>query len=385
MTLFAAWKLGPAAFGTFALSMAIVQMCWLGVDLGTGAYGLRQVARDPENHVETLAELVLLNTALAVAVAAGVVAVALSAINTPSLRQSVLAMTPYLLTFAAFPDWYLRGRGKLRSLALANGATAAVLVVGSLLASVPNIPAAYGLAWAVSPAGGALMFWSESRRIPKAYRWHVSVRQLYRHLRTSILFATAGVLTGAGPTIVIIGMAATASAPVLGAFALGLRLAQNAITAYWLFLQNLVPRLIRLDDGTKPKESVALSVAAGIAMFLVGTSVLYFGVNQLGSQYRNWLIWTVAGLAVITPWAAKASAEILLVSRDRDRARIWVALASLAGCVVAALAGSAFGEPALIPAIVICGEIAAASLGLWLLTTSGRNPRTSIPLAGKNV
>jgi O-antigen/teichoic acid export membrane protein len=364
--LYIARRLGPDGFATFSLGFAWVHLCWAAVDLGTSNYALRLLTEEPANRTVRLAELFSLNLFLAALTAAVVGAGVWLLIRDDSLRLTTVAMLVFLLTFASFPDWYLRGTSALNTLSLANFAAAALwLLLTFTFGNLPQ-PAGFALAWALSPLAGAAIFWASisTRNLP--LRRGINPASWLAHVKISGLFAVSGALSNATIPAVITGLRIIGGSEVLGAYAVGLRIAAVMAGALLIVLQNLTPHLIRQRASLNKGRFVVIALFVGFLAFgAISLLAPILLIPLVGSAYQQGLPAILLGFAAIIPWSAKFPIEALLISHHADRPRIAMQLVSLSVIAVAAFGAFATHTWLLLGLGYLVGEAAGAIFG-WL-------------------
>lgn len=362
-------SLGASDFAWFAVALSWLGYAWWTVDLGQAGYSIRALAAaDGPAERRVGSEIFSLYAALALGVSL-VLAVALvvsGAAGAPEGRL-LLAMSPYLLAYALFPDWWLRARGQLVALGLANWAVVLFFLAGWAL-SPAGSEHAYALAYGLSPLAGAVVAWAALARHDRHPRWTASWSRWRVHLRTSLLFGAAGLGGQVAVPLTLALMTATGDRRAAGAFALGLRAAASAANALWLLLQNALPRLLH----TRARVSVRLLLVAA-ALPALGLSVAAALWTPLvaplvGESYRPAGGHLLLGAALLVAWGPKYVVEIGLISRYGDVPRIVMNAVPPAVVLVALAVGTAGAGTAALALALIAGEAAAAGIGFLLLS-----------------
>jgi O-antigen/teichoic acid export membrane protein len=371
ITLFIARRLGPRDFGTFALVFAWVHLCWGAVDVGTSNYALRLLAEQPARRPAILGELLTLNLTLAALTGTLLAALSIILVTEVSIRSTFLVMLLFLFTFAAYPDWFLRGTGVLNTLAVANFAVAALWLSLTLgLGALPQ-PSGYALAWALSPLAGAVVFWSRYRGYVGELHQGIAPRKWLSHVKISGLFALSGGLANATIPAASTGLQVIGGSVVLGSYTVGLRIAAVIAGALLIGLQNFTPQLVRQRGHINQGQLVGLALVGGIVLFSTATILVPFVLIPLiGTAYRLGEPEILIGFAAIVPWSAKFPIEALLIADHADRARIAIQLVSLA------IVGVAIGGALLLHSwpLVAVGYLVAEATGAgvgWILLRGG--------------
>jgi O-antigen/teichoic acid export membrane protein len=370
--IFIGRSLGPQGFGAFSLAYSWVHFCWGAVDLGTSNYALRLLAEDHTSRQKHLAEIFGLNATLALVTLTLAAAAAWFLIGDSVLKLTVLAMLLFLPAFAAYPDWYLRGTGALKRLAIGNFAVASAWLAGTILLQRPPQPARFGLAWALSPLAGSLAFWIG---IPdKRFILRDGLRPLawLTHLRISGLFALSGAISNATIPAMLSALGLIAGFGVLGSYTLGLRLGMMGAGALLIVLQNLLPQLVQLRKEVSPNRIVAAPLSLAIIGFgsLVTLSPFVL-IPLVGRSYRPGLFWILLGAAVIIPWSIKLPIEFLLIANRLDWERILVQLISLLGVLVSGAVMWLSHAAVILPIGYLVSECAGSYVG-WILLRRSR-------------
>lgn len=125
--------LGPAAFGILSWGLAWLAYFSVGLDLGTGVYGVREVARDP-SRVRLLAGQILSVRLMMLCVALVLFYGSLLLLDKPATLKTVVAVQGIALVgFALTMDWVFQGVERMGILAVRNVAATALTLAGILL------------------------------------------------------------------------------------------------------------------------------------------------------------------------------------------------------------------------------------------------------------
>jgi O-antigen/teichoic acid export membrane protein len=361
-------KLGAADFAYLAVALGWIGYAWWAVDLGQAGYAIRALAtRSGKDQQRVGSEIFSLYLALAGVVSGGlVILLLLTGASGSRDGRLLLAMSPYLVAYALFPDWWLRARGDLLALAVANWASVGGLLVGWAL--VPSGDAvAYALVYGLSPLCGALVALLALARAGALPRWIPSWNAWLGHVRTSVMFGVAGAGGQISQPLALATMAATGDPRAAGAFALGLRASAAAANALWLVLQNALPRLL-----SRKHLITVLVVTAAALPPLVGLGIaalLWHPVlaPALGGSYATAGRYGALGLMLLVVWGPKYVVEIGLIASFGDSQRI--VMNALPPVLVVAAAISGLGGLAawVMPVVLLAGEGLAAAVGYLLL------------------
>ena len=383
--LLLARRLGAPSFAYWAVALAWIGYAWWAVDLGQAGYSIRTLASTDDSQQRRIgSEIFSLYLALALTVTLGLAAVltALGSFHSPHGRL-LLAMSPYLVSYAVFPDWWLRARGLLMQLGVANWAAAVALLTGVILLPARD-GVGFALCYALAPLAGAavaLLVLAHRHFLP---RLTLSPRAWIRHLRISLKFSAAGLGGQVAVPVALATMAGRSSATAAAAFALGLRAAGAAANALWLLLHNALPRLLHGHNKVTPR---AILLAAVPPLIAVGVAALLWEpliLPLVGPSYAGVGGSAALGLMLLAVWGPKYMVEIGLIAAFRDSARIVMNLVPAIVVVAAAASGAAEGRTWVMPVALLAGESAAALLGGTLLTQRGV-ARVDAPVAAQVV
>jgi O-antigen/teichoic acid export membrane protein len=361
-------RLGAPEFAYFAVALSWMGYAWWAVDLGQAGYSVRTLAATSGARQRRLgSEIFSLYLTLAVVVSLLLVALLLVTGAAGSREGTLLlAMSPYLLAYAVFPDWWLRARGQLLHLGAANWAAVLSLLLAWALVP-PGDAVAYALAYGLSPFAGAVVAMVALGRAGALPRWVASWTAWGQHLRTSLLFGVAGVGGQVSVPLTLATMTSVGSPRAAGAFALGLRASAAAANALWLLMQNALPRLLA---GSRPVTGRMAAAAAVPPLLGVGVAALLWHPliePVVGPSYAGAGSYAALGVLLLAVWGPKYVVEIGLVATYGDKQRIavnWVSPVLVVGAVVWGLAD---GRSWVMPVVLLTGEGLAAVLGFGLL------------------
>jgi len=372
LTLYVGRRLGAGSFALYSLAFAWTQLAWAGVDLGTSSYAVRTIAGRPPRPLETLFEILGLNTLLALSIMCVATLITVLLVHDPVLKATTLAMLLFLPTFALYPDWFLRGSGKLPLLGAANFAVAGTWAAGILVFGAQHGPPGFGLAWALSPLGGVLVFWAMARPSTINFRAMISPSRWVTHLRISVLYAIAGLLGNGSTPVALTFLRDVTTKSALGSYALGLQISAAVGAGLWLLLLNLMPRLMREHSWRTQKVAIGGALALGTvgagSALILSSSVLrpIVGVSYFGGG-----IWLAAGLLTICPRSARGIVEALLVAKSQNRARVMMGMSAIALSVLGGLGALFAHQPAIVAVAYVVGELSAVAVGFLALRRTG--------------
>jgi O-antigen/teichoic acid export membrane protein len=365
-------RLGAPEFAELAVALSWIGYAWWGVDLGQAGYSIRTLAAATGAEQRRLgSEIFSLYLALA-AVVSGIVVLLLAVTGGlgGGSGRLLLAMTPYLLCYALFPDWWLRARGQLWQLGAANWA-----VAGGFLAAVLALPSGDAvldaLAFGLSPLAGAVVSLGVLGRAGQLPRVRASRTAWRTHLRTSLLFSASGAGGQVATPLALASMTA-ASPGAAGAFALGLRASGAAANALWLLLHNALPHLLaqrRADSRRRLDGRHVLAAAVPPLLGVLVAVALWPPIRDdvVGPSYSPYGGYLLLGVALLVVWGPKYLVEINLIASFGDLRRIVMNLVAPVLVVAALLAGITDQHPWVMPAALLLGEALATGLGFVLV------------------
>ncbi len=286
LAFFCARALGVVGFGRFSFALAAVQYAWLIGDAALNSgYATRETARDRGATAGQAGLFWSARLSAALILTALYLAVTLLVPGEPATRRTLAAAAVYFLSYAAFPDWALRGLESFRWLALGNAVYAAGLVTATLLLlpAHPDPALAVGL-WGGGFALAALVTLPRlARQGVLRLRPSFSVAAWRPHVRRSFLFSL-GSIAAIGYTQLPILLAGALTGPKeVGLFSAGFRLLLAFIGALAILWWPLMPVLTREQPGSPAFREVlgdsaalvlALSVPVALAFTLFSAEVL---------------------------------------------------------------------------------------------------------------
>jgi O-antigen/teichoic acid export membrane protein len=359
--LYLARILTPAEFGLFALAQATVQFLWSAVDLGSGLYGAREVARTRNRAAALLGSLLTLRLSACVVVLSlyslGVVLFA-----EPGSRAVMLAAGLFLATYGSMTDWLLRGLERMDLSALANAMAAIALAAG--LVVLVHAPAAdvkavlvwsgsYGIAATLSLV---LIKW----KMGIGYKPDFSVRAWVHHLRHSMVVWFAGFVAVGTYQVVISLVAIDWSPQEVARLAGPYRLVLAVASASFVIPLAAYPVMAGLSDHNDHSRisgrllAVMLLFVAPLAILSALNGPLVARV-LLGGQYES-AAEVLSILSLLLPVQCTVYVmEISLLAFCAERPR---AVASVSGFLVTTVAAAV-----LVPTLGAFGASLALLIG----------------------
>ena len=238
VTLHLAAVLGVQSFGVFSFVLTVFTFMWMGVDLGLGMYGTREIARGRQTSEDLPMTLSFMRGSIAILiglVTAGVVFV-LQRDTVPALLA--LSFCGYLLVRAFYVDWYLRGLEEYRTLAAISVVSAAGMIVSAYFFLDSNAGLAWsGLPWFVAYTIGSTVIWivighqkfGRHRGVSEIARWS-------NHWRESVHFTLSNGVSTIFQNLPLVSLYLLGDAFITGEFAAPYRLVIAAI-----FVMSILP------------------------------------------------------------------------------------------------------------------------------------------------
>ena len=192
--IYLARTLGVSNFGLFTMAQALILYFWLGADLGTNMYGIREIAKRKDNAEE------IINPLLTLRVTSGFIVFALYSISLlffdmPGTKKLAFAAAGlYLITYSFYMDWVLKGLEKFKYIVFGNLISSIVFFAGVILfvRGRDNVAMAC-LIWASSYLFGSLsLAIFVFRKLGIKYRPSINLKLWIFHFRESIHFTFSG-------------------------------------------------------------------------------------------------------------------------------------------------------------------------------------------------
>jgi O-antigen/teichoic acid export membrane protein len=189
--------LGVENFGLFTLAQTVTYYFWLAVDLGTTMYGIREIAKNKEHAQD------IINPLLTLRITAGIIIFTLYSfsilffLRMPLMNKLTFAgCALYLITYAFYTDWALKGLEKFKyisfgSLASATVFLAAIFAFVKGAHSVIAAAFAWSLAYFFSSASLLILLY---KKFGIKYKPSFQFSLWLHHLRESIFFTISGSL-----------------------------------------------------------------------------------------------------------------------------------------------------------------------------------------------
>ncbi len=250
--------LGPARYGGFEFTMAVMIFFTLPVDLGLGSYGAREIARDPSSAPRLLRELMELRFVLVICSLAGLLAFTWFIPKSPEVKLLLIMYGAGLFLYPLLLQWFFQGHEQMQWVAAASIVRQAVFAGFVFIFVRPETPlVTIGAIDFVSQAAVALMCAAVVKfALGIQPRWPALHLSHAFHLRKS---APIGLTEVAWAftwyfTTVLLGFLASDSS--LGWYGASHRALMAMHTFVWLYFFNLLPSISRC--AKEPVENLVI-------------------------------------------------------------------------------------------------------------------------------
>jgi len=235
--IYLARVLGVSNYGTFVFALSVTFYFWLAVELGTNMYGIREIARNKKN-ID-----VIVNSLFTLRLIAGILVFiiylsVLMLIDIPVTKRAVfVGCGMYLVTFAIYSDWIMKGLEKFRYVTYGN----IVSSISFCLAAVMFVTdreriVVASISWSLSfLLGGAALFYILRRRLNIKVRLSFDMKKWLFHLRESLFFTISSSLLVIYNYLPVVFLAIFYSSYEVGLFSAPFRII-NTITGVGLLL-----------------------------------------------------------------------------------------------------------------------------------------------------
>nr|CRH06894.1 putative Membrane protein involved in the export of O-antigen and teichoic acid [Candidatus Magnetococcus massalia] len=298
--------LGVESYGLFVLAQSTIQGFWLAVDMGSGLYGVREIARNPEQAARVINPLLTMRITFGIAIYGLLVLVVwgLPAMGASwqgtvldgPLAMVLLAAGLYLIIYSFYPDWILKGLEGFRELPYGRVLAALLFIVGIVSwVEGPEGLVLAGSIWALSYlAGSGLLFYRLVKTTGYRFRpdWRLPV--WWGHLRESIFYSLSSLLMMAYNYLPLLLIMGWHSETILGLFAAPFRIILAIGSAGYLLATAFFPSMARLYQQDRPqlvrryRALRWLLLIAGCAVAIIGSLMAEPVVLTLfGQAYRE--------------------------------------------------------------------------------------------------
>jgi len=297
--IYLARTLGVENFGLFTLAQTITFYFWLAVDLGTNMYGIREIAKDKEHeHAEDI-----INPLLTLRVTAGLIVFSLYTLSLffldmPTTKKLVFTGCGlYLITYAFYSDWILKGLEKFKYIAFGSFVSSMVFLMGTIyLVKGSRDVISASFVWSISRFFGSLsLLYFLYRKLGIRYRPCLNFKACFSHLRESIYFTISGSLMVIYHYLPILFLSLFFTNHEVGLFAAPFRVILTIGTAGFLLPSAFYPLLseafnkdrnqFRISHKYLQMIMLTLGLSIGIvgAIFAKEIVMLLLGNQYLGS------------------------------------------------------------------------------------------------------
>jgi O-antigen/teichoic acid export membrane protein len=286
--------LGVSSFGLFTLAQATTIYLWLAVDLGSSMYGIREIAKRKENAVE------IINPLLTLRITAGFIVfslymLSLLVFDVPTNKKLAFAGCGlYLLTYAFYSEWILKGIEKFKYIAFGNLLSSVVYLSGIIYfinMSGDVIKASF--IWSLSYlVGGAVLLYVLYAKLNVRYKPNFDISTWISHIRESKYFAISGSLAMLNIYLPIFLLSIFFTSYEVGLFSAPYRIVMSVCTASFIIPMAFYPVLSELyaKDKIMFKKTHAVlrrtMIVLGLIAGIIGT-IWAHGIvlRMFGRQY----------------------------------------------------------------------------------------------------
>lgn len=294
--IYLARTLSVENFGLFNVVQTVVLYFWVAVNLGITMYGIREVARNRDSADETINVLISIRAVTSLVVCILYIITIFSMDIEPGTRAVYLFGGAYLIGFALFSDWVLKGYERFDYSAIANTVVAMVYMVGVLLfVRHDGDTEAAVLLWGISYLIGSLAvgFYMISR-LGLRVRFVFSPTLYWHHLRQSIYFTFSGLLSSLIHYLPILVLGFMYTNEAAGIYSGSYRIVITLCHAGTLFVIAIYPVLSELAEKSRDefhrahkmlfRSTIGISAAIAIVGYLLSDRIV---ILVLSSKYTG--------------------------------------------------------------------------------------------------
>lgn len=298
-TIYLARILGVSNFGVFTLAQTITLYFWLAVDLGINMYGIREIAKNKE-HAEKI-----INPLLTLRITAGLVVFSIYVsslffFNMPMINKLAFAGCGfYLLTYAFYSDWVLKGFERFRYIAFGSFVSSLVFLMGTIyfVKTDEDIVIA-SFIWSFSFLLGSMsLLYLLYKKLGIKYKPSFDIKIWFSHLRESIYFTISGSLLVLYQYLPILLLSIFFTSYEVGLFSAPYRVILSIGTAGFLIPMAFYPMFSelyhrdRIEFRKTHKNFQRIMLAIGLPAGIIGTAWGDGFVRLLfGAQYAQSLV-----------------------------------------------------------------------------------------------
>lgn len=250
--IYLARELSVSDYGLFVVVQAVTTYLWVVVDLGTGLYGIRELAAARDSKEKIANSLLSLRFSFGISMLL-LALVVLSLLNMP-LWQKVaygIGMT-YVVFYSFYTDWVFKGMEKFQYIIVGNLATASSLFGGLIILfefigkKEYAIQTALGI-WSGSYlVGGIVLILMLTKKTNMKVKFSISFRDWGRHLSKSVYFSLSGIFLTFSQYAPLLLLNYFFSSHAVGIFSAPYRLVLSIITAGFMLGSSYYPILSQL-------------------------------------------------------------------------------------------------------------------------------------------
>lgn len=306
--IYLARTLSVGNFGLLSLAQFVILYLWFAVDLGSGMYGIREIAKDKKNAVEIINSLLTLRVTMGIIVSVAYVVVLLL-LNMPLSKLLVfLGCGFHLISYSLYTDWVLKGLEKFNFIAFGNLVSSAFfLVLAVFLVRDPRDIVVASFIWGLYYLAGSLsLLYLLSKRIGLKLYPSFGIKKWRYHVRESIYIVMAGSMLLLYQYLPIVFLRLFFSVYEVGLFAAPFRVITIMGSAGLMLPMAFYPVLSDLYTRDKIKFRrvhirsqllmLAIGLPVGIIGMLWGSEILLyvFGNKYIeGLRIVKYLVWLV--------------------------------------------------------------------------------------------
>lgn len=307
-TIYLAKKLGVSNFGLFTLAQTITLYFWIAVDMGTNMYGIREIAKDKENAED------IINPLLTLRITGGFIVfslyvLSLFILDIPTTKKLTFAGCGfYLLTYAFYSDWILKGLEKFKYIAFGSFISSITFLTGTMYFVTGNediVMASF--IWSFSfLLGSVSLLYFLDKKLGIKYKPSFNFSVWFSHVKESIYFLISGSLMVLYQYIPILLLSIFFTSYEIGLFSAPYRIILSIGTAGFMIPMAFYPVFSELYSKDRlefrkihrkfQKIMLAIGLPAGIIGAVWGNEIvrLLFGSQYIQSvAVFKMLIWLV--------------------------------------------------------------------------------------------
>jgi O-antigen/teichoic acid export membrane protein len=283
---FLARALGPERYGSLEFALAVIVFFTLPADLGLGAYGAREIARNRSRAAALLTEIVQLRLVLAT-FSFALLTIFVLAIHKSAEEKALLILYGFSLLASAFMlQWFFQAHDQMQWVALASIARQFVfagLVFACMRARAPLVWIGVFECASVMAVALFSLFVVKTRMrygVPRIASVGRNVYQtLLKHLRQGVAIGMTELAWAFMWYFATVLLGLAFAHESLGWFGASHRLLMAAHTFVWLYFFNLLPSMSR--SVTQPRRhlrdlvdrSLRFTAWAGLGVAFLGTAL----------------------------------------------------------------------------------------------------------------